>query len=219
MAIRYYWKGYLKLSLVSCAVGMAPACSTSERTHFHNLNRATGHRLRQRLVDEDTGEEVPREDRIKGYEVEKGRYVEVTDEELEDVALESTHTIDIESFVPRAEIDQRYLDQPYYLVPSDKVSEDAFAVIREAMRDEDRVGLGRVVLYRREHLVAVETRGRGMMLTTLRYADEVRSEKAYFDEIPDKKVCWILPATSSSRRPDISSRRSSRIATKRRWST
>ncbi len=188
MAIRYYWKGYLKLSLVSCAVAMVPASSTSERTRFHNLNRATGHRLRQRLVDEETGEEVPREDRIKGYEVEKGRYVEVTDEELEDVALESTHTIDIERFVPRAEIDRRYLDQPYYLVPSDKVSEDAFAVIREAMRDEDRVALGRVVLYRREHLVAVETLGKGMMLTTLRYANEVRSEKAYFDEIPDKKV-------------------------------
>ncbi|HVY59412.1 MAG TPA: Ku protein [Xanthobacteraceae bacterium] len=188
MAIRYYWKGYLKLSLVSCAVAMVPASSTSERTRFHNLNRQTGNRLRQRMVDEETGEEVPREDRIRGYEVEKGRYVEVTDEELEEVALESTHTIEIESFVPRAEIDKRYLDQPYYLVPSDKVSEEAFAVIREAMRDENRVAVGRVVLYRREHLVAIEALGKGMLVTTLRYASEVRSEQPYFEEIPDRKV-------------------------------
>jgi DNA end-binding protein Ku len=188
MAVRVNWKGYLKLSLVSCSVGMVPATSTRERTRFHNLNRETGNRLRQRMVDEETGEEVPREERIKGYEVDKGRYIQVEDEELEQVALETTHTIEIESFVPRAEIDQRYLDQPYYLIPNDKVSEEAFTVIREAMRDEERVALARVVLYGRERIVSIEALAKGMLLTTLRYAYEVRDEKDYFDSIPDKKV-------------------------------
>ena len=207
MAVRYFWKGYLKLSLVSCAVAMVPATSTSERTRFHNINRQTGHRLRQRLIDEETGEEVAREDRVRGYEVAKGQYVEVTDEELEDVALESTHTIEIESFVPRAEIDKRYLDRPYYLVPADKVSEEAFAVIREAMHDENRVALGRVVLFRREHLVTVEPLDKGMLVTTLRYADEVRAEDAYFEEIPDKKV----PKDMSDLARDIIERKSNRF--------
>jgi DNA end-binding protein Ku len=188
MAIRVNWKGYLKLSLVSCAVGMVPAATTRERTCFHKLNRQTGNRLRQRMVDEETGEEVPREERIKGFEAEKGRYVQVEDEELEQIALETTHTIEIESFVPRAEIDERYIDQPYYLIPNDKVSEEAFVVIREAMRDEKRVALARVVLYGRERIVKIETLGKGMLLTTLRYAYEVRDEKPIFEEIPDKKV-------------------------------
>jgi DNA end-binding protein Ku len=188
MAIRANWKGYLKLSLVSCAVGMVPATSTRERTRFHNLNRATGNRLRQRMVDEETGEEVPREERIKGYEAEKGRYIQVEDEELEQIALESTHTIEVESFVPRTEIDERYIDQPYYLIPNDKVSEEAFVVIREAMRDEKRVALARVVLYGRERVVKIEPLGKGMLVTTLRYAYEVRDEKPIFDDIPDKKV-------------------------------
>ncbi len=188
MAVRVNWKGYLKLSLVSCAVGMVPASSTRERTRFHNLNKETGNRLRQRMVDEETGEEVPREQRIKGYEAEKGRYIQVEDEELEQIALESTHTIEIESFVPRAEIDKRYLDQPYYLIPNDKVSEEAFVVIREAMRDEERVALARVVLYGRERIVTIEALGKGMLVTTLRYAYEVRDEKSFFDDIPDKKL-------------------------------
>jgi DNA end-binding protein Ku len=188
MAIRVNWKGYLKLSLVSCAVGMVPATSTRERTRFHNLNRATGNRLRQRMVDEETGEDVPREERIKGYEAEKGRYIQVEDEELEQIALESTHTIEIESFVPRTEIDERYIDQPYYLIPNDKVSEEAFIVIREAMRDEKRVALARVVLYGRERIVKVEPLDKGMLVTTLRYAYEVRDENSIFDDIPDKKV-------------------------------
>src|SRR6266508_2109458 len=188
MAVRVNWKGYLKLSLVSCAVGMVPASSTRQRTRFHNLNKETGNRLRQRMVDEETGEEVPREQRVKGYEAEKGGYIQGEDEELEQIALESTHTIEIESFVPRAEIDKRYLDQPYYLIPNDKVSEEAFVVIREAMRDEERVALARVVLYGRERIVTIEALGKGMLVTTLRYAYEVRDEKSFFDDIPDKKL-------------------------------
>jgi DNA end-binding protein Ku len=188
MAVRVYWKGYLKLSLVSCAVALVPATSTTERTRFHTLNRATGNRLRQRMVDEVTEEVVEREDRVKGYEIGRGDYVQVEDEELEKVALESTHTIEIERFVPRADIDKRYLDAPYYLIPNDNVAQEAFAVIREAMRDEKRVAIGRVVLYRRERIVTIEAFGKGMLVTTLHYANEVRGEKPYFDEIPDIEV-------------------------------
>jgi DNA end-binding protein Ku len=188
MAVRVYWKGYLKLSLVSCAVALVPATTTRDRTRFHTLNRETGNRLRQRMVDEETGEEVEREDRVKGYEVGRGSYVQVEDKELEKVALESTHTIDIESFVPRSEIDQRYLDTPYYLIPNDKVAQEAFAVIREAMRDEQRVALARVVLYRREHIVMLQALDKGMLATTLRYEYEVRDQKSYFEDIPNVKV-------------------------------
>jgi DNA end-binding protein Ku len=188
MAVRVYWKGYLKLSLVSCAVALVPATSANERTRFHTLNRHTGHRLRQRMVDEVTEEVVEREDRVKGYEVGRGSYVQVEDEELEKVALESTHTIDIESFVPRAEIDQRYLDTPYYLVPNDEVAQEAFAVIREAMRDEKRVALARIVLYRRERIIMLEALDKGMLATTLRYAYEVRDAAPYFEDIPDVKL-------------------------------
>jgi DNA end-binding protein Ku len=188
MAVRVYWKGYLKLSLVSCAVGLVPAISASERARFNMLNRQTGNRLRQRMVDEVTGEEVEREDRVRGYEVGRGVYVEVEDEELDRIALESTHTIEIESFVPRSEIDKRYLDTPYYLIPNDPVAQEAFAVIREAMRDEKRVALARVVLYRRERIIMLEALGKGMLATTLRYAYEVRSEQPVFDDIPDIKV-------------------------------
>lgn len=188
MAVRVNWKGYLKLSLVSCAVGMVPAVSTRERTRFHTLNRETGNRLRQRMVDEETGEEVPREDRVKGYEVDKGRFIQVEQEELDEVALESTHTIEIESFVPRGEIDERYHDQAYYVIPDDKVSEEAFTVIREAMRDEKRVALARVVLYGRERILTLAALDKGMLATTLHYAYEVRDEKPYFEDIPTKKI-------------------------------
>jgi DNA end-binding protein Ku len=188
MAVRVYWKGYLKLSLVSCAVALVPATSASERTRFHTLNRKTGNRLRQRMVDEVTEEVVEREDRVKGYEVGRGAYVQVEDEELDKIALESNHTIEIESFVPRAEIDKRYLDTPYYLIPNDNVSQEAFAVIREAMRDEKRVALARVVLHRRERIVMIEAFEKGMLATTLHYAYEVRDAAPYFEEIPDTAI-------------------------------
>ena len=188
MAPRPNWKGFLKLSLVSCAVALYPATSTSERIRFHIINRKTGNRIRNDVIDAETGQPVEPEDRVKGYEVEKGQYVLVEDEELDNVALASTHTIDIDKFVPMAEVDRIYLDESFYIVPQDEVAQEAFAVVREAMRKEDLAGLARVVIYRREHLLLLRPRGKGLMATTLRYRDEVRDEKDYFDDIANVKV-------------------------------
>lgn len=188
MAPRPNWKGYLKLSLVSCSVALYSATSTSERIRFNILNRKTGNRVRNLVIDSETEEPVEQEDRIKGYQFEKGQYIQVEDDELDDVALESTHTIDIESFVPRKEVDEIYLDESYYIVPNDKVAYEAFAVIRDAMAKEDLVGLARVVLYRRERILMLQPRGKGLMATSLRYNNEVRAQDSYFDEIPSVKV-------------------------------
>jgi len=188
MAPRANWKGYLKLSLVSCAVALFPATSTSQRTRFNILSRKSGHRVRYDVVDAETGEQVPEDDRVKGYKVENNAYVLVEDEELDKVALESTHTIDIEAFVPRSEVDALYLDAPYYLVPDDRIAQEAFAVIREAMKKEDVVGLARVVLNRRERIVMIEPRDRGLLVTTLHYKNEVRNADVYFEDIPDIKI-------------------------------
>jgi len=188
MAPRPNWKGHLKLSLVSCAVALYPATTTSQRIRFNIINRETGNRIRNEVVDAETGDPVEPEDRVKGYQLEKGQYVLLEDEELDNVALESTHTIDIEQFVPMSEVDRIYLDESFYLVPGDDVSQEAFAVIREAMRKDDLVGLARVVIYRREHLLLLAPRGKGLIATTLRYKTDVRNEKAYFDDIEDIKV-------------------------------
>ncbi|MGA8156664.1 MAG: Ku protein [Rhodoplanes sp.] len=188
MAPRANWKGYLKLSLVSCAVALFPATSTSQRTRFNILSRKTGHRVRYDVVDAETGDPVPDEDRVKGYKVENNAYVLVEEDELDKVALESTHTIDIEAFVPRSEVDAIYLDAPYYLVPDDRIAQEAFAVIREAIKKEDVVGLARVVLNRRERIVMIEPRGKGLLVTTLHYKNEVRNADVYFEDIPDIKI-------------------------------
>lgn len=185
MAPRANWKGYLKLSLVSCAVALYPASKSTARVAFHTLNRATGNRLRRQMYDPDTGDVVEAEDQVKGYEVAKGEYVMVEDEEIDAIAIESTHTIDIEKFVPREEIDELYFDAPYYIAPDDRVAEEAFAVIREAMRDKGVVGLARVVLYRRERIIMLEPRGKGLFASVLRYPYEVREDEAYFEGIPD----------------------------------
>src|SRR5690348_427904 len=188
MAPRPSWKGFLKLSLVSCGVALYPATSTSERIRFNIINRETGNRIRNEVVDAETGDPVEPEDRVKGYQFEKGQYVLVEDEELDHVALESTHTIDIDEFIPMSDVDRIYLDESYYIVPQDEVAQEAFAVIREAMRKEDLAGLARVVVYRRERLLLLRPRGKGLLATTLRYKNEVRNEKDYFDDIPDTKV-------------------------------
>jgi DNA end-binding protein Ku len=188
MAPRANWKGHLKLSLVSCAVALYPATSTSERIRFNIINRETGNRVHNQVVDAETGEQVPEEDRVKGYRVRNGDYVLVEDDELDRVALESTHTIDIEKFIPRDEVDEIYLDESYYIAPEDKVSMEAFAVIREAMRKQDVVGLARVVLYRRERLLMLQPRDKGLMATIIRYRNEVRDADTYFDDIPAVKV-------------------------------
>jgi DNA end-binding protein Ku len=188
MAPRPNWKGYLKLSLVSCSVALYSATSTSQRVRFNIINRATGNRVHNQVVDAETEEPVEQEDRVKGYQIKKGGYVLVEDEELDDVALDSTHTIDIESFVPRSEVDEIYLDESYYIAPNDKVAYEAFAVIRDAMKKEDLVGLARVVLYRRERILMLHPRGDGLMASALRYHSEVRDEKDYFSDIPSVKV-------------------------------
>ncbi|MBS0535310.1 MAG: Ku protein [Proteobacteria bacterium] len=188
MAPRPNWKGFLKLSLVSCSVALYPATSTSQRIRFNIINRETGNRIRNEVVDAETGDPVDSESRVKGYEVDKGQYVLVEEDELDNVALESTHTIDIDEFIPMSEVDRIYLDESYYLVPQDDVAQEAFAVIREAMRKEDLAGLARVVVYRRERLLLLRPRGKGLLATTLRYKNEVRDEKNYFDDIPNIKV-------------------------------
>jgi DNA end-binding protein Ku len=185
---RANWKGYLKLSLVSCAVALYPATTTASRVRFNTLNRATGNRVKQQYIDPATGETVEAEDRVKGYEVGKNSYVFVEDEELDAIKIESTHTIDIESFVPVEQIDKRYLEAPYYIAPDDKVAQEAFAVIRDAMKEKGKAGVARVVLARRERMVLLEPLGKGIMATMLRYPYEVRGEEAYFEDIPELKI-------------------------------
>jgi len=182
------WKGYLKLSLVSCAVALYNASSSSERVSFNTLNRKTGNRLKQNLVDAVSGEPVDTADRVKGYQVSKGQYVMVEDTDLEALKIDSTKTIEIETFVPQSEIDEIYLDSPYYLAPDDKVAEEAFAVIREAMTKKKMVGIGRVVLNRRERMLMLAPRSKGMLATTLRYPYEVRQDGEYFADIHDVKL-------------------------------
>jgi DNA end-binding protein Ku len=188
MAPRANWKGFLRLSLVTCPVALYPATSESEKISFNQLNRKTGHRIKYAKVDADTGEEVPNEDIVKGYALDKDTFIEVSKEELEEVALESTRTIEIDEFVDRDEIDPRYLIRPYYLRPDGKVGHDAFAVIRETIREMNKVAIGRVVLTNREHIIALEPLDKGLMGTLLRYPYEVRSEEEYFDEIQDVRV-------------------------------
>jgi DNA end-binding protein Ku len=188
MAPRANWKGFLRLSLVTCPVALYPATSESEKISFNQLNRNTGHRIKYAKVDADTGEEVANEDIVKGYKVDTDTFVEVTKEELENVALESTRTIEIDEFIDKSEIDPRYLIRPYYLRPDGKVGHDAFAVIRETIREMDKVAIGRVVLTSREHIIALEPLDKGLMGTLLRYPYEVRDPQEYFDDIQDVKV-------------------------------
>jgi DNA end-binding protein Ku len=182
MAQRVFWKGYLKLSLVTCRVSMTPAVTESSKLRFHNINSETGNRVVSRYVDAVTGKPVDDEDQMRGYPRGEDDYVLFDDEELDEVALESTRTIDIERFVPASSIDWIWYDSPHYLAPADKVSEEAFAVIREAMAKSGTAGISRVVLYRREHAVLLLPRDRGMLAWTLRYGDEVRGGEEFFGD-------------------------------------
>jgi DNA end-binding protein Ku len=188
MAPRANWKGFLRLSLVTCPVALYPATSESEKVSFNQINRKTGHRIKYAKVDAETGDEVASDDIVKGYKVDTDTYIEVTKDELDDIALDSTHTIDIDEFVPRSDIDSRYLIRPYYLVPDGKVGHDAFAVIRETISSMNKVAIGRIVLTNREHIIALEPLDKGLMGTLLRYPYEVRSERDYFDDIQDVKI-------------------------------
>lgn len=188
MAPRAYWKGYLRLSLVSCPIQLFPAATEREKVRFHQLNRDTGNRIRYKKVDAESGDEVAAEDIVKGYEASKGTYIELEPDELDAVEIESSRMIDIDQFVPKDEIDELYLANPYYIVPDGDVGAQAFAVIREAIRKEGMVALGKVVFTNREHVIALEPRDKGLMGITLRYPYEVRDAKEYFDDIPDEKV-------------------------------
>jgi len=187
-ARRAYWKGYLKLSLVTCPVALYPASSQAEKTHFHQINRKTGHRLRQQVIDEVTGKAVDKGEKSRGYEVSKGKYVEIEPEEIKAIQVESTHTLDIEKFVPVDEIDRRYFDRPYYIVPDGKAGEEAFAVIRDAMRDKGRVALAKIVLTNRQHIMAIEPMGKILLGTLLRYDYEVRDEKELARSLPSPRI-------------------------------
>lgn len=188
MAPRAYWKGFLRLSLVSCPIQLFPATSEREKVSFNQINKETGNRIRYRKVDGDTGEEVDSENIVKGYQIAKGQYIEIDDDELESIALESTKTIEIDKFVPKSEIDDLYNIRPYYIAPDGKVGQDAFVVIRDIIEKMNMVALGRVVLTSREHVIAMQPRGKGIMGTLLRYPYEVRDEKEYFDDIPNLKI-------------------------------
>jgi DNA end-binding protein Ku len=188
MAPRSFWDGYLKLSLVTCRVAMVPARSDNEKIKFHALNRKTGNRLETRLVDEGTGKPVAEDDQVKAYQSGEKDFVILEDDDLAAVALESTRTIDIEMFVPKESIAWIWYDQPHYLLPNDKVGEEAFAVIREAMAATDTVGISRVVLYRRERAVMLQPLDKGLVLWTLRYGEEVRDPSDYWKDIDNEKL-------------------------------
>lgn len=188
MAVRPYWKGYLKLSLVNCSVQMVPATSESEKTRFHTLNRETQNRVVSHYVDSVTGRAVKEENEVKGYQRGEDDYIMLEDDELENVALDSTRTIDIQTFTKRDTIEWIWLDKPYYLTPNEAVAQEAFSVIRDAMASQDMVGISRLVISRRERAVMLEPRGKGIVLWTLRYGDEVRDQDSYFDDIGDEKA-------------------------------
>jgi DNA end-binding protein Ku len=188
MAQRSFWRGYLKLSLVTCRVAMSPVVSDRGRVRFHTLDRRTGHRIETRYVDAETGAAVADKDEVKGYPHGPDEYVMLDDKELDSVTLESTRTIDIEMFVPQASIAWVWYDVPHFLTPDDEVGEEAFAVIREAMRASGTAGIARLVLNRRERVVMLEPRGQGMVLWSLRYGDEVRPETEYFKGLDEEEV-------------------------------
>src|SRR6201989_3515522 len=174
--------------LCSGPVALFPASSEREKISFHQINEDTGNRIKYRKVDTETGDEVDSEKIIKGYEVGKGQHIQIEPEELEAIAIESKRTIEIDEFVPKKEIDELYLNNPYYIVPDGEVGAQAFAVIREAIRKKGMVAIGKVVFTSREHIMALEARGKGLMGITLRYPYEIRKEQEYFDDIPAPNV-------------------------------
>ncbi|MBB3165666.1 Ku protein [Rhizobium laguerreae] len=193
MAPKYYWKGYLKLSLVTCPVAMTPATSESEKVRFHTLNKETGNRVVSRYIDSVTGKPVKDENEAKGYARGENDYVILTEDDLDAVALDTVKTIDIDKFVPADSIEWIYLEKPHYLMPDDAVGNEAFAVIRDAMRADKVFGVSKLVMGRRERAVVLEPRGEGIVLWTLRFGDEVRPEENYFEEIDEQADPDLIP--------------------------
>lgn len=182
------WKGYLKVSLVSCPIRLYPAASERERIHLHLINPATGHRIKMITVDAESGDEVPRAELVKGYEYGRGKYATVTKDELAAIQLESTRTVDIERFVKAETVDRIYFDTPYYVAPDGKVAQDAYKVIAEAMREQELAGIGRAVIAQRERPLILEPRDEGLMATTLRTADEIRDDDDAFAGLTNVKA-------------------------------
>jgi DNA end-binding protein Ku len=187
MAPRAYWTGYLKLLLVAFPIRMYPAVSSSERIALHQLHKTCKRRIRYQKVCPEHGV-LEKEDIVKGYEIAKGRFVVLDDDVLESVQLETTKTIDLAEFVDEDSLDPIYLDSPYYLAPDGPIADEPFRVIREALRRAKKVGIGRLVIAGKEHIVAIRGRDKGLLLTTLRYAAEVRSADSYFDDIKEGKL-------------------------------
>ena len=187
MALRPFWKSYMKLSLVTCPVAMTPATSEEDKVRFHVLNRRTGNRILSQSIDAETGRPVGEDDEVKGYARGEHEYVLLEDEELESIALESARTINIETFVSAESIDWIWYDTPYYVTPDDPVGEEAYCVIRDAMRATAMVGVSRLVLNRRERAVILTARDKGIVLWTLRFGDEVHDASEYFASMRDVK--------------------------------
>ncbi len=186
MAPRSSWKGYLKLSLVTCPVKLYPATSTNERIRFNQLHKDTHNRINMKPVDPELGI-VERSDLVKGYEYEDKQYIIIDDSDLEAVRIESSHTINIESFVDQSEVDTIYEDAPYYLAPDGAMAEETFVVLREALRASGKVAIARLVMSSRERVVTIGARDNGMFLHTLRNPSEVRASSEVFDTIPEGK--------------------------------
>ncbi|NNU63812.1 Ku protein [Rhizobium sp. WYCCWR 11152] len=193
MAPKYYWKGYLKLSLVTCPVAMSPATSESEKVRFHTLNKETGNRVVSRYIDSVTGKPVKDGNEAKGYARGENDYVILTEDDLDAVALDTVKTIDIDKFVPADSIEWIYLEKPHYLMPDDAVGNEAFAVIRDAMKADKVFGVSKLVMGRRERAVVLEPRGEGIVLWTLRFGDEVRPEQNYFEDIDEQADPDLIP--------------------------
>jgi len=187
VAVRPYWKGYLKLSLVTCAVTLSPATTEGNRVRFHTLNRSTGDRIYTRYVDAETGKTVDDDHQVKAYEKAEDDYVLLEDEELDAVKLDSVRTINIDEFVEADTVEWTYFDTPYFVVPADEVGEEAFSVIREAMAEQNVVGISRLVLGNRERAVMLQPWDTGILLWTLRFGDEVRDEDEYFEKVEEEK--------------------------------
>lgn len=188
MAARPAWRGYLKLSLVTCAVELTNATTHTEKVSFRVINRDTGNTVKRQYIDAVTGKPVQDKNEVKGYEVDKDQYLLIEENEIEALHIESEHTMNLDGFVQKSEIEQVYLDTPYYLAPADKVSEEAFIAIRDALAARKMAGLSRIVLYRRERPVVIEPLGKGMLLTTLRYQNTVRKATTVFEDIDDLKI-------------------------------
>lgn len=186
MPPRASWKGFLRISLVTCPIALYPATSSTGRISFNRINRATGARVRQLNVDARTGEKVENEDVVRGYEVDRDRYVILEDEEIEAVQVEASKVIDVTQFVATGEVDPFFLDTPYYLAPEGEVGEETYRVIRAALEETGTAGIGSIVMASRQRRVLLAPKGRGIALTTLRTAREVRSADAYFEDIRDE---------------------------------